>query len=187
MVKINTCVFISGNGTNLKRIISKSIDYNFPINVKLVVSNTIKAKGLNFAKKMQIPFFIFNNKNILSEQKILLELKKKNISLILLAGYMKILSKNFIKNFKGKIINIHPSLLPKYKGIDTYKRILKNKEVNAGSTVHYVNEKLDSGRIILRKSILIKNTDNEKTLKKRVQNIEYLIFSEAIRRIYLKN
>ena len=100
---------------------------------------------------------------------------------------MKILSKNFIKNFKGKIVNIHPSLLPKYKGIDTFKRMLKNKEINAGSTVHYVNEKLDSGKVILKKSISIEKTDNEITLKKKVQSIEYLIFSEAIRKIYLKN
>ncbi len=187
MVKKKACVFISGTGTNLRALINSSRSYNFPININLVISNKKNAKGLLLAKKFSIPFKIFNSNGFFYEKKILKEIKDKKISLICLAGYMKILSKNFIKNFKGKIINIHPSLLPKYKGIDTYKRMLKNKEVNAGSTVHYVNEKLDSGRIILRKSILIKNTDNEKTLKKRVQNIEYLIFSEAIRRIYLKN
>tara|TARA_B100000965_G_C19492728_1_gene713760 strand:+ start:128 stop:685 length:558 start_codon:yes stop_codon:yes gene_type:complete len=180
MVKINTCVFISGNGTNLKRIISKSIDYNFPINVKLVVSNTIKAKGLNFAKKMQIPFFIFNNKNILSEQKILLELKKKNISLILLAGYMKILSKKFVRSYGKKILNIHPSLLPRHKGLNTYQKVLDNKDIKTGCTVHLVNDKLDSGKIILKKAFFINSNDDIKSLKDKTQKLEYKAYSEAI-------
>ena len=187
MVKKKACVFISGTGTNLKAIINSSRSYNFPINVSLVISNNKNAKGLILAKKFSIPFKVFSPKEYFFEKKILKEIKDKKISLICLAGYMKILSKNFIKNFKGKIVNIHPSLLPKYKGIDTFKRMLKNKEINAGSTVHYVNEKLDSGKVILKKSISIEKTDNEITLKKKVQSIEYLIFSEAIRKIYLKN
>ncbi len=96
---------------------------------------------------------------------------------------MKILSKNFINNFKGKIINIHPSLLPKYKGMNTFQRILKNKDKISGCTVHYVNNKLDSGKIINRKTFEVSNNDTVKTLKKKTQRLEYRAFSEAIIKI----
>ena len=98
---------------------------------------------------------------------------------------MKILSKDFINNFKGKIINIHPSLLPKYKGTNTFARILKNKEKKTGCTVHYVNEKLDSGKIILKKSFQIGKFADLKNLKNRTQKVEYKAFSEAITRLYI--
>ena len=100
---------------------------------------------------------------------------------------MKILSKNFIKKYKGKIINIHPSLLPKFKGTNTFKRILENNEKITGCTVHYVNEKLDSGRIILKKKFNITGKENEATIKKKTQQLEYKAFSEAINKLYLMN
>jgi formyltetrahydrofolate-dependent phosphoribosylglycinamide formyltransferase len=187
MVKKNSCVFISGAGTNLKALIDSSRDYRFPINIKLVVSNKKNAPGLVFAKKYSIPFKIINTKESLFEIKILNEIKKRKISLICLAGYMKILSKNFIKNYKGKILNIHPSLLPKYKGTNTFSRILNNKEKVAGCTVHFVNEKLDSGKIILKKSFEIYKNENVKTLKKKTQKTEYRAFSEAITKLHLMN
>ena len=97
---------------------------------------------------------------------------------------MKILSKNFLRKFKGKIINIHPSLLPKYKGLNTFKRALKNNEKYTGCTVHYVDEKLDNGRIILKKRVKIDNNEIEKSLKKKVQSEEHKAYSVAIRKIY---
>ena len=97
---------------------------------------------------------------------------------------MKILSKDFIKKFRGKIINIHPSLLPKYKGVNTFTRILKNKEKISGCTVHHVNDKLDSGNIILKKSFFIKDKDDELSLKRKTQKMEYKAFSEAIVKLY---
>ncbi len=184
MVKLNSCVFISGAGTNLKALIRSSREYNFPIDIKLVVSNKKSAPGLIYAKKFSIPIKIINIKDSLFEIKILREIKKHNIKLICLAGYMKILSNFFIKNFKGKIINIHPSLLPKYKGVNTFSRILKNKERFTGCTVHFVNEKLDSGKIILKKKFKISNNETIESLKKRTQNIEYRAFSEAITKLY---
>jgi|TARA_B110001452_G_C15140384_1_gene397078 formyltetrahydrofolate-dependent phosphoribosylglycinamide formyltransferase len=184
MVKKNACVFISGTGTNLKSLINNSRDYNFPINIKLIVSNKKKAKGLNFAKKFAIPFIIINTKNKLFEKKLLIEIKKRKISLICLAGYMQVLSKRFISNFKGKILNIHPSLLPKYKGTNTFKRILNNNETIAGCTVHFVNDKLDSGKIILKKKFNLSIDENEMSLKKKTQKLEYRAFSEAINKIY---
>ena len=96
---------------------------------------------------------------------------------------MKILPKFFIKSFKGKIINIHPSLLPKYKGLNTFSRVLKSKDKFSGCTVHYVNEKLDSGKIILQKKVEISNKENEQSLKIKIQQKEYKAYSEAIIKI----
>jgi phosphoribosylglycinamide formyltransferase 1 len=184
MVKINTCVFISGKGSNLKTLIKNSRDYNFPIKITLVISNKKNAPGLIFAKKFSIPIKIINLKNNLSETMLLDIIKKKKITLICLAGYMKILSKDFIKKFRGKIINIHPSLLPKYKGVNTFTRILKNKEKISGCTVHYVNDKLDSGNVILKKTFSIEDKDDELSLKRKTQKMEYKAFSEAIVKLY---
>ena len=127
--KIKTCIFISGNGSNLKSILKSSRDYNFPIKIGLIISNNIKANGLKIAKKYSIPYKYFSSKSQkLFERNCLSEIKKREIKFICLAGFMKLLSNNFIKNFRYKIINIHPSLLPKYKGLNTYKRALKNRE-----------------------------------------------------------
>ena len=128
MVKTNTCVFISGKGTNLKKLILNSRIYNFPINIKLIISNNKNAKGLKFAKKWSIPFLVISNKTNLSEIKILLYLKAYKVNLILLAGYMRVLPKSFIRSFGKTIINIHPSLLPKFKGLNTFEKILKKKK-----------------------------------------------------------
>ena len=133
MVKKRACVFISGSGTNLRSIIKNSREYNFPINIKLVISNQKHADGINFAKKFSIPHVILNYKRTKFEKiatKLLLE---KKINLLCLAGFMKILSKKFIRNFKGNIINIHPSLLPKYKGLNTFNRVLRDGEKNTVS------------------------------------------------------
>ena len=152
MVKINACVFISGRGSNLKSIIQSSRNYNFPIKISLIISNNSKAFGAKYAKKYSIPFKFYDSKNIrLFERNCLIELKKRKIKFLCLAGFMKILSKNFIKNFGYKIVNIHPSLLPKFKGLNTHMRALKSNERFTGCTVHYVSPKLDAGQIILQK------------------------------------
>ena len=183
MVKLNTCVFISGKGSNLRRLILNSKKYNFPIKISLVVCNNKKAEGLKLAKKWSIPSLILNNKQCLSENKLLTKLKTYKIDLILLAGYMKILSKRFIRSFGKSIINIHPSLLPKFKGLNTFERVLKKKEKKTGCTVHFVNEKLDAGKIILKKFFYVEKDDDVSSLKKKTQNLEYNAFSEAIIRV----
>jgi len=183
--KIKTCVFISGKGTNLLSIIKSSRDYNFPAKVTLIISDRINAPGLIYAKKYNIPFKVFSSENKSKfETKTLLELKKNHNRLICLAGFMKILSPKFIERFRYKILNIHPSLLPKYKGTNTHKRVLNNKEKYSGCTVHYVTSKLDSGPIILKKKILIKKNDNEKSLKYKILKQEHLIYPQAIRLLY---
>ena len=185
--KIDTAVFISGSGSNLNSIIKNSLKKNFPIKISLVISNNKNAYGINYAKNNKIKFKIINSKKMINfENKTLIILKKNNIKLICLAGFMKVLSDKFIKDFKYKILNIHPSLLPKYKGLNTHKRVLKNKEKFSGCTVHYVTNKLDSGRIILQKKVRIIKADNEKALRKKILKIEHLLYPKAIK-LALKN
>ena len=184
MVKKNTCVFISGQGTNLKNLIMHSRENNFPLKISLIISNNKKAYGINYAKKYSIPYVFINTKNRNYENKIILNLKKFNISFICLAGYMKIITNYIIKNYQKKIINIHPSLLPKFKGLNTFSRMLKNKEKKAGCTVHYVNEKLDGGNRIIQKSFFINAKDEESDLRRKTQNLEYRAFPEAIIKIF---
>ena len=187
MVKKNTCVFISGQGSNLKNLIIRSRDKNFPIKISLIISNNKNAYGIIYAKKYRIPYIFIDTGAQNFESKIFLNLKKHNISFICLAGYMKIISSNIIRNYKKKIINIHPSLLPKFKGLNTFSRMLKNREKKAGCTVHYVDEKLDSGCSIIQKSFFIKNHDNELDLKKKTQELEHNAFPEAIIKIFRNN
>ncbi len=181
--KINTAVFISGRGSNLKSLIKFSKKKRSPISIKLVVSNNSKAKGLIHAKSFKIKTFFVNYKNInISEKKILKILLKHKIELILLAGFMKILSSNFIKKFKKPILNIHPSLLPKYKGLNTHKRVLEKKEKFSGSTVHLVTPNLDSGKIILQRKVKILKNTNEKNLEKKILKLEHNLYPEAIKK-----
>ena len=167
--KIKTAVFISGTGSNLKNLIKFSKIKNSPLSIDLIFSNTIKAKGLRFSNQFNIKKFVSNFKDSkISEAKILNLLNKKNIKFICLAGFMKVLSKSFIKKFNGKIVNIHPSLLPKYKGLDTHIKAIQNKDKVAGCTVHFVTAKLDSGKIILQKEVKISKKDTPTSLAKKV-------------------
>ena len=179
--KINIAVFISGRGSNLKSLIKYSNSKYSKIKIKLVISNKAKAKGLIYAKKSKIKFFVRNFKNVnISEKQIIKLLSKFKIDLICLAGFMRVISKKFIKKFKKPILNIHPSLLPKYKGLNTHKKVLKNNEKFSGATVHLITPKLDSGRIILQKKVRILKSDNVKTLKKKILKIEHKIYPKAI-------
>ena len=187
MVKKNTCVFISGFGSNLKSLINFSRNACFPIKISLVVTNNPNAYGILHAKKNSIPYLVVDTKRRNYENILLTEIRRRKISLICLAGYMQILSKKFINNFRKKIINIHPSSLPKFKGLNTFERALKNKEKQTGCTVHFVTAKLDSGKIITRKSFYINNNDNIKTLKEKTHKLEHKAFPEAIISIYRYN
>jgi len=183
--KIKTAVFISGTGSNLKNIISFSKIKKSPISIDLIISNTSYAKGLMYADQFNIKkrIFSFKNSNI-SEKKLSVLLKKEKIKFICLAGFMKILSQSFIKNFDGKIINIHPSLLPKYKGLNTHSKAIKNKDRFAGCTVHYVTTKLDSGKIILQKKVKISANDSISSLAKKVLRREHKLYPAAIIKIF---
>ena len=179
--KIKTAVFISGAGSNLKNLIKFSKLKKSPVTINLIISNNRLDKGLKFANKYKIKKKIFNFKK---SKNILLLLKKEEIKFICLAGFMKILSKEFIKKFDGKIINIHPSLLPKYKGLDTHNRAINNKDKFAGCTVHYVTTKLDSGKVVLQKKIKITAKDNTASLTKKILKQEYKLYPAAIMKIF---
>ena len=181
--KINTAIFISGTGSNLKSLIKFSKHKKSPIIINMIISNNSKAKGLQYSKIYKIKKKVFDFNNALSEKKVINELKKNNIDLICLAGFMKILSKSFINNFKGKILNIHPSLLPKYKGLNTHEKAIKNKDKYSGCTVHYVNSKLDSGKIINQKKVKISKSDNPKTLARKILIQEHKLYPTAIVKI----
>ena len=181
---INTAVFISGTGSNLKSLIKFSNLKKSPISIKMIISNNPKSKGLTFAKIYKIRKKIFNfSKQAKIEKEILELLKKRKINLICLAGFMRILSKNFIQSFKGQILNIHPSLLPKYKGLNTHERAIKNKDRYSGCTVHFVTSKLDSGKIIIQKKVKINKKDTPRTLANKVLAEEHKLYPKAILKI----
>ena len=179
--KKNTAVFISGRGSNLKSLIKYSNKKNSLIKIVLVVSNNPNARGLQHASKSKIKNFgiKFKSKSNFESQSLKL-LKKYDVDVLCLAGFMKILSGNFIKKFSKPILNIHPSLLPKYKGLNTHERAIKNKDRFAGASIHKVTEKLDSGKVILQKKVKILKSDNVRSLEKKVLKIEHEIYPKAI-------
>ena len=182
--KKNTAVFISGRGSNLKSLIKYSKTKKSLIKIVLVISDNSTARGLDYANESKINniFVKYSNKKSF-ENRLLRLLKRNDIDLICLAGSMKILSGNFIKKFDKHILNIHPSLLPKYKGLNTHYRAIQNKDKYSGATVHFVTEKLDSGKIILQKRVKIFKTDSVKSLKKKILKIEHKIYPKAIIRL----
>ena len=183
--KIRTAVFISGTGSNLKNLIKFSLKKKSPIEIILIVSNNAKAKGLKYSKIYKIKKKIYNyNKKKISETKTLKDLKSNDIKLICLAGFMKILSGDFIRKFKGNILNIHPSLLPKYKGLKTHERVIKNKEKYSGCTVHLVNSKLDSGKIILQKKVKLSKKETPSSLQKKILIQEHILYPRAIKKLF---
>ena len=183
--KIKTAVFISGAGSNLKSLVIFSKLKHSPISIDLIITNNSKSKGLKYGQIFKIKKKIYNfRKKNLAEKKILFDLKKNKINLVCLAGFMEILSKNFIKKFNGKILNIHPSLLPKFKGLNTHERAIRNKEKYSGCTVHIVSSKLDSGKIILQKKVKISKNENSKTLSKKVLSQEHKLYPKAILKVF---
>ena len=182
--QVKTAVFISGRGSNLKNLIQFSKTKRSPIIIDLIIANK-EAEGLKYARQYKINKKVIRYTNIkIAEQNILAILKKKKIEFICLAGFMKVLSKNFIKTFKGKIINIHPSYLPKYKGLNTSERTLNNNEKFSGCTVHYVSSKLDSGEIIMQKKIKIIKKETEVSLNKKIIKEEHKLYPLAIMKIF---
>ena len=186
-IKKKTAIFISGNGSNMKNLIKFSKIKNSPIKVDLVISSNKKSNAIQYLKKNKIDFKIFNFKQKnKDERKIFDILKNRETQLICLAGFMKILSGSFIKRFNGKILNIHPSLLPKYKGLNTHERAILNKENFSGCTVHFVNSKLDSGKIIIQKKVKINKKDDPKSLSKKILKQEHLLYPKALKKLLSK-
>ena len=181
----STIVLISGDGTNLQAILDEITNNHLPIRIISVLSDNPQAYGIKRAKNAGIPTKIINYHGFKDKADFHLAMeknvKKIDPDLIVLAGYMRILSEEFCRQFTGKILNIHPSLLPKFRGLNTYQRVLDSGDEFHGSTVHFVTSKLDSGPIILQYRTKIRTTDDSKQLRKRVQLGEYQIYPMAIR------
>jgi len=180
MSKPKSIILLSGNGSNLKNIINKKKHNFINMDIDAVISDNPNAYGLKIAKKEKIKTFVIDSKKKLSEslKKIT---DKMQIDIIILAGFMEILPEDFVKNYSGKILNIHPSLLPRYKGINTHKRVLEAKDSYHGASVHFVTTKLDDGPVIIQGKIEVNKFDNEDTLKEKVHDVEYEIYPIAIK------
>ncbi|WP_423363753.1 phosphoribosylglycinamide formyltransferase [Mycoplasma sp. P36-A1] len=180
----NVAVFASGNGSNFQAIADEAISNNLKINIKILVCDKKDAYAITRAKKLNIEVLLVDYKEGKKEveHKIITELSKLKIDLIILAGFLRILSKDFIIKYKNRIINIHPSALPKYKGLHAIEQALENKDKSLGVTVHYVDEELDNGPIILQEIFSIENLDNQNIYKK-VHQIEHQVYIKAIKKV----
>ena len=180
MSRFKSIIFISGNGSNLQNIIDNIKSDYLKMDIALVISNNSEAKGLRIAKENEIETLVINTSDNYIDD-LLNVMNNYKVDLIILSGFMKILPTVFIEKYYGKIINVHPSLLPKFKGLNTYKKALASKVKYHGASVHFVTSELDDGPIILQGKTEILENDNEETLKKRVHQIEYNIFPVAIK------
>ena len=181
---LKLAILISGNGSNLQAIID-AIEQGLPAKIQIVISNKSEAYGLQRANNHHILSTVLNHKDYKTreeyDQAMSEEIEKHHCDLIVLAGFMRILSEQFVDKYYGKLINIHPSLLPKYTGLDTHKRVLAAHDKQHGASVHFVSNELDAGPIIAQKKLEILENDTEQTLKDRVQQLEHKLYPEVIR------
>lgn len=185
MIKI--AVFASGNGSNAQRIIEYFYDSKH-ISVELIITNNKNAYVIERAKRLKVPCFVFS-KNEFNDSNLVVDLlKKKDISFIILAGFLLLIPENLITNFPEKIINIHPALLPKYGGKGMYgenvhKAVVLNKESETGITIHYVNEKYDEGKIIFQAKCAVSDHDNAEDVANKIHLLEYEHFPKVIENV----
>ncbi|MBT3697092.1 MAG: phosphoribosylglycinamide formyltransferase [Gammaproteobacteria bacterium] len=180
MSRFRSIIFISGNGSNLQNIIDNIKSDYLKMDIVLVISDNYEAKGLKKAKENGIETLVINTSDKYIDELLHL-MNNYKVDLIILSGFMKILPKVFVEKYYGKIINIHPSLLPKFKGLNTHKKALASKERYHGASVHFVTSELDGGPVIVQGKTEIQENDNEDALKSRVHQIEYNIFPLAIK------
>ena len=177
-------VLISGNGSNLEAIINACKDNIINGSVDIVISNNPDAYGLQRAKNHSLDYKIIDNNKFETredfDRALVEELKYSNPDLIVLAGFMRILTPVVIEAFKNKIINIHPSLLPKYPGLDTHNSVIKNGDLKHGVTIHFVNEVLDGGQIIAQGELSVNPNETEKQLKRRIHSIEHILLPKIV-------
>ena len=186
-LKKKIAILISGKGTNMEAIIKDSKTINYPGIVKFVLSNNPDALGIIKAKNLGIKTFVFpvnkNHSMEIFEKRLLNLLIKEKIELICLAGFMKILSKNFLQNYNGTVLNIHPSILPSIKGLNTHQRILEKDIKTHGATVHTVTSELDSGKILGQVTINILKNDTPKKLARKLIFKENNLYTKVIRNV----
>ena len=190
--KKNVAIFISGRGSNMRALIDDmKNDKTHPGHPKLVVSNNSAAEGLLFAEKNSIETFVSNieknQDNSIFEEKTLHVLEEKNIDVICLAGFMKILSENFIKSFSKPILNIHPSLLPSFRGLNTYQRALNAGSLIHGATVHQITKDVDQGPILGQVIMRIAENTTAKKMEEDLLPQEHLLYKRVLREFLKRN
>ena len=183
-MKISVAILISGSGSNMVQLV-KSMDDGHPAFPSVVISNKLDALGLKKAQDLGVPTEVIDpnyiNKNCLDfETELIRILKEYNVKLICLAGFMKILSKNFIENFNERILNIHPSLLPKYKGLNTHARALESKDLVAGCSVHLVTPELDGGPVLAQTQVSIQKSETVASLRAKVLAEEHKLYPKVL-------
>jgi phosphoribosylglycinamide formyltransferase 1 len=182
---VKIAILCSGNGTNLQAIVDKINSGYIPAKIAFVLSDNKNAFALERAKKSGIETIVLNPKSYKTredfDKEVIKDLKKNDVGLVVLAGFMRLLSPHFIKEYRNKIINIHPALLPSFKGTHGIKDALEYGVKVTGPTVHFVDDKLDNGPIILQRCVEVKDDDTEETLLGRVHNIEHEIYPEAVK------
>lgn len=189
MKKLRIAIFISGRGSNMKAIIEASKDPDFPAQIVLVLSNNELAAGISYAKSQNIPTKVVNHQDfqkshdprLAFDKKVDQEISDFKIDLICLAGFMRILSGWFVKKWQGKLINIHPSLLPEFKGAKAIEDAFNANVQKTGCTVHFVNEKIDDGPIILQAEVEINKNDTIIDLENKIHHQEHIIYPKAIK------
>ena len=183
-MKLAVAILISGNGSNMVQLI-KSMDDNHPAYPSVVISNNSDAPGLEKAQNLGVPTEIINKNYIKDndlefEKELIKILKLYNVELICLAGFMKILSKKLVNNFKDRILNIHPSLLPKYKGLNTHARVLASNDTIAGCSVHLVTPELDGGPVLAQTEVAIKKNETAESLASKVLIEEHVLYPKVL-------
>ena len=182
--KLSLAILLSGNGTNFQAIVDSIDNGQLKAVIKVVISNNKDAFGLKRARNHNIKNLCIDHKDFADresyDQKLMETIEQENVDFIVLAGFMRILGSNFVKNFPNKIINIHPSLLPKYPGLNTHKKVLENKDKEHGVTVHLVDEGLDSGPIIGFIKILVEDDEKENNLENKIHKIEHFIYPKIL-------
>ena len=182
--KLNIAVLASGEGTNFQVLIDLYRNKKLDIDIKLLISNKEDAGCIKRAIKSEIPHFLVLEEKYENKEKFEAEiiniLEQSNVELIVMAGWMKIASENFVNTFKDRIINIHPSLLPSFKGKNPIEDALKHKALITGCSVHFVDKEVDNGKLIIQAALSIKTDDNLVTLTQKIHNIEHKILPLAI-------
>ena len=182
--KLSLAVLLSGNGTNFQAIIDSIEKGQLKAAIKIVISNNKDAFGLQRAKKHNIKILCIDHRDFEDREsydlRLMETLEQESVDYIVLAGFMRILGPNFIRNFPKKIINIHPSLLPKYPGLNTHKKVLENKDKEHGVTVHLVDEGLDSGPIIGFIKVKVEDGEKESNLENRIHKLEHYIYPKIL-------
>ncbi|MGY3776033.1 phosphoribosylglycinamide formyltransferase [Helcococcus sueciensis] len=182
---INIAIFASGTGSNFVNLVQNEELKNY-CNIKLLVCDNPKAKVIESAKNLNIDTFVFNPKNFNSKieyEDIILD-KVKEMDYLVLAGYMRIISPHFLEKYTGKIINIHPSLLPLYKGINSIERAYNNRDDEIGVSIHYVNEKVDDGEIIVQDKFIVDYSENLNEITNRVHQLEHKLYPNTLINVF---